>query len=103
MVLNTKLFYAYLLILPHYSIFILLLQIFLIFMALIPLYNLHIAILMKIIFVLFVVGDITSIQCVGMCGGIMLSQSINIDGKNKLHSIKPAILYNVGMVSPKQC
>jgi sulfite exporter TauE/SafE/copper chaperone CopZ len=49
-------------------------------------------------FVLFIVGALTSIHCVGMCGGIMLSQSINTGSKNKLHSIKPAILYNAGRV-----
>jgi plastocyanin domain-containing protein/sulfite exporter TauE/SafE/copper chaperone CopZ len=49
-------------------------------------------------FVLFIVGALTSIHCVGMCGGIMLSQSINIESKSKFHSIKPAILYNAGRV-----
>lgn len=49
-------------------------------------------------FVLFIVGVLTSIHCVGMCGGIMLSQSINKDNKSKFDSIKPAILYNTGRV-----
>ena len=49
-------------------------------------------------FVLFIVGVLTSIHCVGMCGGIMLSQSINKDSKNKFDSIKPALLYNAGRV-----
>jgi len=49
-------------------------------------------------FVLFVVGVLTSIHCVGMCGGIMLSQSINKDSKSKFDSMKPAILYNAGRV-----
>ncbi|HEY5561297.1 MAG TPA: sulfite exporter TauE/SafE family protein [Clostridiaceae bacterium] len=49
-------------------------------------------------FVLFFVGILTSIHCVGMCGGIMLSQSINKEGTNKFDSIKPAILYNLGRV-----
>lgn len=48
--------------------------------------------------VLFIVGVLTSIHCVGMCGGIMLSQSINKDSTNKFNSIKPAILYNSGRV-----
>lgn len=56
--------------------------------------------------VLFIVGVLTSIHCVGMCGGIMLSQSINKDSsghnksdlRNKLDSIKPALLYNAGRV-----
>ena len=49
-------------------------------------------------FVLFIVGALTSIHCVGMCGGIALSQSINKDSKSKFDSIKPAILYNAGRV-----
>ncbi len=49
-------------------------------------------------FVLFMVGILTSIHCVGMCGGIMLSQSINKDIKSKFDSIKPTILYNAGRV-----
>lgn len=49
-------------------------------------------------FVLFVVGVLTSIHCGGMCGGIMISQSINEEGKSKFDSIKPAILYNLGRV-----
>jgi len=49
-------------------------------------------------FVLFIVGVLTSIHCIGMCGGIMLSQSINKDSKSKFDSIKPALLYNAGRV-----
>ncbi len=49
-------------------------------------------------FVLFIVGMLTSIHCLGMCGGIMLSQSINKDSKSKFDSIKPALLYNAGRV-----
>lgn len=49
-------------------------------------------------FVLFIVGVLTSIHCVGMCGGIMLSQSINNDSKSKFDSMKPALLYNAGRV-----
>nr|WP_312576198.1 sulfite exporter TauE/SafE family protein [Sedimentibacter sp.] len=48
--------------------------------------------------VLFMVGVLTSIHCVGMCGGIMLSQSISKESKNKFESILPALLYNVGRV-----
>lgn len=48
--------------------------------------------------VLFVVGVLTSIHCVGMCGGIMLSQSLKKESKNKFEAIKPAILYNLGRV-----
>ena len=49
-------------------------------------------------FVLFIVGVLTSIHCVGMCGGIMLSQSINKESKSKFDAMKPAILYNAGRV-----
>jgi plastocyanin domain-containing protein/sulfite exporter TauE/SafE/copper chaperone CopZ len=49
-------------------------------------------------FVLFIVGVLTSLHCVGMCGGIMLSQSINNDSKSKFDSMKPALLYNAGRV-----
>ncbi|APC39016.1 sulfite exporter TauE/SafE family protein [Clostridium estertheticum] len=49
-------------------------------------------------FVLFIVGVLTSIHCVGMCGGIMLSQSITKDSKSKFDSVRPALLYNAGRV-----
>lgn len=48
--------------------------------------------------VLFIIGTLTSIHCVGMCGGIMLSQSLSIESKNKFEAIRPAILYNLGRV-----
>jgi sulfite exporter TauE/SafE/plastocyanin domain-containing protein/copper chaperone CopZ len=48
--------------------------------------------------VLFVVGVLTSIHCVGMCGGIMLSQSLSRESKNKFEAIEPALLYNLGRV-----
>lgn len=49
-------------------------------------------------FMLFVVGVLTSIHCVGMCGGIMFSQSIKGESKGKIAAIKPALLYNLGRV-----
>lgn len=54
--------------------------------------------------VLFVVGMLTSIHCVGMCGGIMLTQSLsknNIlkEDQNKLKALMPAILYNLGRIT----
>jgi len=54
--------------------------------------------------VLFIVGMLTSIHCVGMCGGIMLTQSLSknsiIDEKeNKFKALKPSILYNAGRVT----
>lgn len=48
--------------------------------------------------VLFMVGVLTSIHCVGMCGGIMLSQSIGKESNNKFEAVKPALLYNTGRV-----
>lgn len=48
--------------------------------------------------VLFVVGVLTSIHCVGMCGGIMLSQSLSKESKSKFEAIEPAMLYNLGRV-----
>ena len=48
--------------------------------------------------VLFLVGVLTSIHCVGMCGGIMLSQSLSKESKNKFEAMEPAILYNIGRV-----
>lgn len=49
-------------------------------------------------FVLFTIGILTSLHCIGMCGGIMLSQSINNESKTKFASIKPSLLYNLGRV-----
>jgi sulfite exporter TauE/SafE/plastocyanin domain-containing protein/copper chaperone CopZ len=49
-------------------------------------------------FVLFIVGVFTSLHCVGMCGGIMLSQSIGTENKSKYQSLKPALFYNLGRV-----
>ena len=48
--------------------------------------------------VLFIIGMLTSIHCVGMCGGIMLSQSILKKDESKFQAIRPAILYNAGRV-----
>lgn len=48
--------------------------------------------------VLFVVGILTSIHCVGMCGGIMLSQSLSNESNSRFEAIKPALLYNFGRV-----
>ncbi|MGH4121082.1 sulfite exporter TauE/SafE family protein [Clostridium sp.] len=49
-------------------------------------------------FVLFIVGVFTSLHCVGMCGGIMLSQSIGTENKSEFQSLKPALFYNLGRV-----
>ncbi|SFC50831.1 sulfite exporter TauE/SafE family protein [Clostridium uliginosum] len=54
--------------------------------------------------VLFVVGMLTSIHCVGMCGGIMLTQSLSKNNilkekQNKFKTLMPAILYNAGRMT----
>ena len=49
-------------------------------------------------FVLFIVGLLTSLHCIGMCGGIMLSQSIPKESTSKFGAVKPALLYNAGRV-----
>lgn len=52
--------------------------------------------------ILFVVGLLTSLHCIAMCGGINLSQCISyktaVDDSNKLSKIKPSLLYNGGRV-----
>lgn len=48
--------------------------------------------------VLFIIGVFTSIHCVGMCGGIMLSQSVSKNNSGKFQAIKPSILYNLGRI-----
>lgn len=53
--------------------------------------------------VLFLIGLLTSIHCVAMCGGINLSQcvpnqTISKDAKSKFASLRPGILYNLGRV-----
>ncbi|RII31861.1 heavy metal transport/detoxification protein [Clostridium chromiireducens] len=54
--------------------------------------------------VLFLVGMLTSIHCVGMCGGIMLTQSLSKNSivnekQSKLKALIPSILYNAGRVT----
>ncbi len=46
---------------------------------------------------LFVIGLITSIHCVVMCGGINLSQCMGA-GPNKKDTVRPGLLYNLGRV-----
>jgi uncharacterized protein len=51
---------------------------------------------------LFVIGLITSVHCVAMCGGINLSQCIPQSEKNesdsKFSALRPTFLYNLGRV-----
>ncbi len=50
---------------------------------------------------LFVIGLLTSVHCVGMCGGINLSQSMprpEWDTQNRWAALTPGFLYNLGRV-----
>jgi sulfite exporter TauE/SafE len=51
---------------------------------------------------LFVVGLLTSLHCVAMCGGINLSQCVayqtNSSSSGRLSKLKPSLLYNAGRV-----
>ncbi|MCM0757311.1 sulfite exporter TauE/SafE family protein [Sporomusa sphaeroides DSM 2875] len=48
---------------------------------------------------LFAVGLLTSLHCVGMCGGIMLSQSVTESGGGTLSPLKPSLAYNAGRLT----
>ncbi len=52
--------------------------------------------------ILFIVGFLTSFHCIGMCGGIAISQTIpdrTSNGKSRPHGwIIPSILYNSGRI-----
>jgi len=57
---------------------------------------------------LFVIGLITSIHCISMCGGINLSQSIPregevVQGKSRFSTLWPPFLYNLGRVISYTC
>lgn len=50
---------------------------------------------------LFIVGLLTSVHCIAMCGGINLSQCIpqdEIENSSRLAAFQPAFLYNFGRV-----
>jgi len=50
---------------------------------------------------LFVIGLMTSVHCIAMCGGINLSQCIprgNGTGESRLSVLEPSLLYNLGRV-----
>ncbi len=50
-------------------------------------------------FALFIVGLVTSLHCVAMCGGINLSQCIkSTDNNSSKSTLKPSFLYNSGRV-----
>lgn len=52
--------------------------------------------------ILFLVGMVTSIHCVAMCGGINLSQTVSYQfsdqEQSKLAKLKPSLMYNAGRV-----
>lgn len=51
--------------------------------------------------ILFVVGLLTSLHCVAMCGGINLSQCVSYsfeNEKSRFQKFKPSLLYNTGRV-----
>lgn len=52
--------------------------------------------------VLFIVGLITSVHCIAMCGGINLSQTLPKNEKvlqqSKFERLKPSLMYNAGRV-----
>ncbi|GAA0775002.1 hypothetical protein GCM10008908_25810 [Clostridium subterminale] len=45
---------------------------------------------------LFTIGVLTSLHCVGMCGGIMMSQSITSSIVPEKNKFKPGLMYNLG-------
>ena len=47
---------------------------------------------------LFVIGLITSVHCVAMCGGITLTQTLGKTEGGRYAALKPAALYNAGRV-----
>lgn len=47
---------------------------------------------------LFIIGLITSVHCVAMCGGITLTQTLGQTQGGRYAALKPAALYNIGRV-----
>lgn len=45
---------------------------------------------------LFLIGLVTSLHCIAMCGGIVISQCVQIQGTKKTYM--PAVLYNLGRI-----
>lgn len=48
--------------------------------------------------ILFVVGLLTSIHCIAMCGGINISLCMGKNDEENKEKLKPALLYNIGRV-----
>lgn len=49
--------------------------------------------------ILFIVGIMTSIHCIGMCGGINLSQTCSTTNTSKRHVFKRGLTYNLGRLT----
>ncbi len=47
---------------------------------------------------IFVIGLLTSVHCVGMCGGICLSQCVGTRGESHTERMRPSFMYNLGRV-----
>ena len=47
---------------------------------------------------LFMIGLITSLHCMGMCGGIMLSQTVASNSGSRTDALAPSFLYSVGRI-----
>lgn len=47
---------------------------------------------------LFVIGLLTSVHCIGMCGGINLSQNLNVTGKTTQARLVASAYYNIGRI-----
>ncbi len=47
---------------------------------------------------LFVIGLLTSVHCVAMCGGINLSQCLGGSGQGRFSGLMPSLKYNLGRV-----
>ncbi len=47
---------------------------------------------------IFIFGLFTSINCIGMCSGIMLTQSLDKNTNNKKYFFKTTLLYNIGRI-----
>lgn len=47
---------------------------------------------------IFVIGILSSVHCVGMCGGICLSQCVGAKGESKFERMRPSFLYNLGRI-----
>jgi len=49
-------------------------------------------------FMLFTIGLVTSLHCMGMCGGIMLSQTVTPNAGSGGEALVPSLLYSLGRI-----